>query len=401
MKDQIKSYVIPDYQKQFVSLWDDLIGNTVGDADSEYQTFGRQFYEKIANFVLNHSDIDLANVSQVYSIFESLALEYTDYDFDYPADLGHWMNILSIVFERLKGIKYPCNRNFKPKRYETIEDCEVCGNIHPSNMGDEIIDPVMVTGEPVVIRDTYMMRNAFDIFYPPTDGSYEQLSDHYGYRSPFSTNYEVFEYIPTISDNVQSEGFINWIDAHSTLAISGISNSEWWGHNGYVEEIFTQTLYGGLGFDIEFLTDTQAQETYSFNIVGKDLTDDNTTIVPSGEMVSEYIIPVKATECSPISSFGLPFYTTTSSISGDEIPFGYSTAGITDGLIVSDLYVKIIIGDIIYYAPAYTIEPLILPVVGSGITFNDGLVIPDHPVTSSGFLVFNNGGTTLLLPVYK
>ena len=401
MHDQIKGYVIPDYQQKFTDLWDDLIGNTVGNDGSNYQTFGRQFYEKIANFVLNHSDIDLANVSQVYSLFSSLALDYTNYDFNYPADLGHWMNILSIMFERLRGEQFQCNRNFKPSRYETIEDCEVCGQVHATNMGDKILNPVMVEGEAVVIRDTYLMRNAFDVFYPPLSGDYQQLSDFYGFRSPFDTNYEVFEYIPTVSPNLQSEGFINWADTHNGIAISGVSVVDWWKDGGYVDQIFTQILYDGLGMAVDYITDEEAHNHYSFNVVGENLTSATTTIVDSGLIVSEYIIPVKSSGCAPIAGFGLPFYTTSTTISGPAIDFGYPTSGIVDGLATSDLYVKIAIGDDVYYAPSYVIAPLLLPIVGSGITFKDGFVRPEYALSSSGFLVFNNNGDTVLLPVYK
>jgi len=401
MHDQISSYVLPDFQKEFTSLWDDLIGNTVGNDGSDYQTFGRQFYEKIANFVLNHSDIDLANIDQVYSIFASLSLQYENYDFNYPADLKHWMNILSIMFERLKGTAYPCNRNFKPKRYETIEDCEVCGQVHATNMGDLIENPVMVEGEPVIIRDTYLHRDAFDVFYPPHSGAYQDLSDFYGYRDPFVTNYEVYEYIPTVSPNAQSEGFINWSDPHNEIAISGISKDEWWEDGGYVEQIFTQVLYDGLDLNVDFYTTEQAQNAFDFNIIGGGLDDTNTTILNSGTMVSEYLIPVKSKMCSPIAGFGIPFYSTTETITGSEIPLGYPTAGIVDGIAISDRYVQLTIGTEIYFAPTYTIDPLILPIIGTGINFEDGFVTPDYPVGSAGFLVFNNDGQTVLLPVYK
>jgi hypothetical protein len=400
MHEQIKSYIIPDFQQQFTDLWDDLIGNTVGNDGSTYQTFGRQFYEKIANFVINHSDIDFANIDQVYSIFSSLALQYQNYDFNYPADLKHWMNILSIVFERLRGEQYQCNRNFKPQRYEDVEECEVCGQIHPSNMGDLIVSPTMVVGEPVVLRDTYLSTNAFDIFYPPLSGDYQQLSDYYGYRTPFGINYEIFEYIPTVSSNNQAEGFINWIDPHNELAISGVSSEDWWEDGGYVEQIFTQILYGGLGLGAEFYTTEQALSAFDVNIIG-DLDYTNTSFMTSGSATSAYLIPIKSVPCSPIAGYGLPFYSTVETLSGPAIPLGYETSPIVSGLAVSDKYVKIIIETDIYYAPSYIIDPVALPVVGTGISFEDGFVTPEYTLNSAGFLVFSKEGDKILLPVFK
>jgi hypothetical protein len=400
MHEQIKSYILPDFQQGFTDLWDDLIGNTVGNDASEYQTVGRQFYEKIANFVLNHSDIHLANIDQVYSLFESMALEYENYDFNYPADLKHWMNILSIAFERLKGDQYQCNRNFKPKRYETIEECEVCGQIHPSNMGDEIPFPTMTVGEPVVIRDTYKSVDAFDVFYPPLSGDFQQLSDYYGYRTPFVVNYEVFEYIPTVSPNNQAEGFINWADPHNEIAISGIETSEWWEDGGYVEQIFTQILYGGLGLGAEFYTEEQAQNAFAPNIIS-DLGYDNTSFLNGGMLSSAFLVPIKAVACSPIAGYGIPFYTTNDALTGTAIPLGYDMNPVTSGLAVSDKFVQIDIDTDTYYAPSYIVEPSVLPVAGTGIAFEGGFVTHDFPMDSTGYLVFSSNGDKYLLPVYQ
>jgi len=170
-----------------------LVGNIVGDDTSEYQRFGRQFYEKIANFVLNHSDIDLANIDQIYSIFENMGLEYDKFDVNYPADIKHWMNIFSIMFVKLKGTQYQCNRNFVDQRFEHRDECEVCGQLHESNLGDVIENPEMVVGTPVVIHDRYQSENGFDVFYPPISGDFQQLSDYYGFRDTFDANYKVYE----------------------------------------------------------------------------------------------------------------------------------------------------------------------------------------------------------------
>ena len=401
MHSQIKSYIIPDYQKEFTSLWDDLIGNTVGNATSSYQTFGRQFYEKIANFVVNHSDIDLANISQAYSIFESLSLDYDNYDLNYPADIGHWMNILSIVFERLKGSAILCNRNFKPRKFENIEACEVCGQIHATNMGDLIPSPTMRVGQPVVIRDTYKTENSFDVFYPPVNGSYQILSDHYGYRTPFDTNYEVFEYIDTVSPNVQAEGFINWADPHNEIAISGISLQEWWGDGGYATEILTNKLYRGLGIESSFTTDEQSQDNWVLNLLGRDLELKDITRVYKGVVPSEYVLPLKSALCSPVANYGLPCYTATEPITDPKpIKIDHYVMPIHDGVMHSGKYLELSVGPWIVYIPLYAISVSLNPVYGTGLSFSDRIVTPDRLLISWGFILFDNDGEEILLPLY-
>ena len=212
MCEQIKSYILPDFQKQFVSLWDDLIGNTVGNASSDYQSFGRQFYEKIANFVINHSSITTSNIDAIYSNLNSIGIEYTNYNLEYPADVKLWMNILSIAFESLRGEEFRCNRNFQPATRALHMVCENCGNIHSSNLGAKLeSSDMMVVGTPVVIEDTFKSSGAFDIFYPPISGDFSQL-ENYGFRSPFKFEYNVYNYVPNQigTMNAQAEGLINW-----------------------------------------------------------------------------------------------------------------------------------------------------------------------------------------------
>lgn len=400
MKEQINSYVIPDFQKQFTDLWDDLIGNTVGDDSSGYQTFGRQFYEKISNFVANHSDLDFANIDQIYSMFECMDLGYNNYNFNYPADLKRWMNVLSISFNKLKGTQYQCNRNFMPSRYEDINECEVCGEIHASNMGEQIISPTMTVGEAVVIRDTFKSENAYDIFYPPLSGDFQQLSDYYGFRSPFDTNYEVFEYIPTVSTNTQSEGFIDWDSSYNDVAISGIDLDDWWGDGGYVEQIFTQSLYNGLNLAVEYYTEDQSEISFTPNIIS-DLTYDTTSIIESGMLSSSFLVPVKANTCSPVAGYAVPFYSTTDVLTGESISIGGTLNEIYNGYGVSNNYIELEIDDELYYAPTYTISETLLPVVGSGISFENGIVTVDTVLESNGCLVFENNSSKYLIPVYQ
>jgi hypothetical protein len=398
MSAQIKSYVIPEYQREFVNLWDDLIGSIVGDSVSDYQTIGRQFYEKIANFVLNHSDIDLSNIDQVYSQFKSLALDYDNYDFKYPADLKHWMNILSIVFERLRGSKCKCNRNFKTLERAKYDKCAICGNVHDSNMGDMIINPVMVTNETVIIRDLFNSHDGFDIFHPPIDGDYTQLED-YGYRSPFFENYEIYEYIPTVGDNIQSAGFINMSDPNNSIQLSGVDLDDWWGDGGYVEQIFTHTLFDGLGVAVDYITNEKAHELLDIEIIST--LPDDTVLVVNGNTTSEYILPLQYKLCSPITQHGLPFYSLSGNISSPSIPIKSDIIKIINGLVVSGKYLEIFIGDRRYYAPTYKIDTQVLPVVGDGMLFDSDIVDVVGTLVSAGYLVFDNNGDTILLPVYE
>ena len=402
MHEQIKSYLLRDYQHEFTSLWDDLIGNIVGNAESEYQRFGRQFYEKIANFVYNNADIDLANIDQIYSIYQNLSVEYDNFDVNYPADMKHWMNILSILFTRLKGDQYQCNRNYMPKKWEHLSKCEVCDQVHGTNLGD-LTNDLMEVGTPLVIKDIYQSEGGYDILYPPLSGDVQLLAD-YGYRSPVKENYKFYEYIDGVSENVQSEGFINWSDYDTTPQLSQLdirveNSTDWWKSGGKVEQIFTQLLYDGLGYDIESGTGNPSINNLSFNVV-RDLDPSEVTIITNEEFTSDHLVAVKLKVCAPVAGYGLPIYT---SLSGGEQPNEITIAGgeIATGVAYSDLYIDIRIGDEFYFIPTYTVSPLVSPIIGSGITFERGLVKPAYKIKSAGFLAVDIDGVPGGIPLYK
>ena len=65
----------------------EYIDNVFGTDESDYSVFGRQVYEKIANFVKNHSDVEICNISQLYSVCEQLDIPIDEYIIEYPASI--------------------------------------------------------------------------------------------------------------------------------------------------------------------------------------------------------------------------------------------------------------------------------------------------------------------------
>jgi hypothetical protein len=499
MTAQIKSYIYPDYQQQFVSLWDDLIGNIVGNASSDYLTFGRQIYEKISNFVINHSSIDSANISQLYAMFENIGLEYTNYDISYPAELKHWMNVLSISFEKLKGEQFKCNRNFVPKSKELIESCTTCGKIHPTNLGERIYTvpkkitvseltypytyfngvyhligvssegfpsflkdehlriyydtfdemwylksdisdvfsaiveadgtllpprsgwytmslstpapslhypyPFMEVGVPVIIEDSFMSENQFDIFYPPIAGDFSQLEE-YGFRAPFFDQYNVYEFIDSPSSifNEQSEGIINWADDFNSLQIQNTDVADWFKANGEVEKIFLQSLYRNIyRGSPSYYTDVSIISSLGWNDVVEIVASD--TIQPDFNVVFDQMVPLTEIQTSPVSKYAIPVYKQMNP--SENIQFSvnihnplYDSGGVAS----TDKFLFLTIGDNLYYVPLYTDRfggYQLTPVYGTGgIHLNYTIVENPNRMTEFGYIGFNYQGEMRFIPIY-
>lgn len=499
MTAQIKSYIYPDYQQQFVSLWDDLIGNIVGNASSDYLTFGRQIYEKISNFVINHSSIDSANISQLYAMFENIGLEYKNYDISYPAELKHWMNVLSISFEKLKGEQFKCNRNFLPKSKELTEFCSTCGKIHPTNLGERIytmpkkitvselvypytyfngdyhlIDvspdgfpsylkdenlriyydttdeiwilksdisdifratapadsttlpprsgwqtmslstsapslyypyPFMEIGVPVIIEDSFMSKNQFDIFYPPISGDFSQLEE-YGFRASFFDQYNVYEFIdsPSTIFNEQSEGLVNWLDEYNRLEIQNTNVSDWFKSNGEVEKIFLQALYKNVfKGEAAYYTDESVSSSLGWNDINVFLESD--VIEPDFNVVFDRTVPLTEIQTSPVSKYAIPIYKPLNSSEAIEFSATINNPIYDSGSVAStDKFLFLTMGDNLYYIPLYTDRfggYQLTPVYGTGgIHLNYTIVDNPNRMTEFAYIGFNYQGEMRFVPIY-
>jgi hypothetical protein len=409
MTRQIKSYILPDYQKEFTSLWDGLIGTIVGSSESEYQTFGRQFYEKISNFVLNHMDIDTGNINELNSMFKSFGLQSASRHMQYPPELYHWMNILSVAFEKLRGEQHTCNLNFINSERADADTCENCGQVHPSNLGAKInitITP-MVVGVPVVIRDTFTSTNAYDIFYPPISGSYEQLSE-YGFRSPFNSEYAVYEYVenPDGIYNTQAEGLINWGDEYNALNIEDLTYTDWFSAGGVVDEIFTRILTQHTGnASLGVYTTESCEGTMNANRILEVL--DGDIVNPEFSIVSDGMVPVLFSDNSIAYDRLVPIYapynttdstTYSSTINPDTILLEDSESTTS-----TEEFIKVEVEGVEYYIQTYSLRTAthgIVPIIGNAIFIGYDTVLDTSRLYSAGYLAINWGDSVRYIPLY-
>ena len=343
MIDQLKSYVLQEPLSQYTTLWDDLMFNIVGDEDSNYQTFGKQFYEKITNFVQNHADIDTANVRQFYSTNKMLGNSVIDYDYNYPPDVSRLMDIVSVQYSRLVGNRRTCNRNYSQDRRYTLTDqvetyenisfkdvrCPNCGAKHPSNLGllihndgsssapdaDAYVeytgssylvfgtvdnhvlytDPfngyLMQEGVPIVIRDTYTTsKREYSIFYPTSDMDGEPFTYldtiNVGFRQPFAENYQAYDYIDLTSKTIQDDGVLSLDSDNTDQAILDINNiDDWFESGGKVEALFATTLSNILGVD--GITSEDVLEVLSASLMTSAI--DVTSLVLDGVKLSSIV----------------------------------------------------------------------------------------------------------------
>ena len=143
---------------------------SVGGLEDNYQSLGRTMFERIANFVANHNDIDTSNVDQFYSILDQMDVPYDDYKLSYPSEVERLVDILSIHKTHLLGSFCKCTRNF----YNIASECEFCNHVHKLNRSEtpQTSETFTVSsGVPFVVENIYIkdMKNKFDLVYPSVE----------------------------------------------------------------------------------------------------------------------------------------------------------------------------------------------------------------------------------------
>jgi len=303
--DNMKSNVFVGHIKDNPVLFDKILASTFSTISSEDgKAFGRQAYEKIANFVDNHVDADVCGIAQLYSLADEFDVPIDNYYLNFPPRLGRYMDIFSVNHQKLWGSRCGCNRNIENTYmcvltgensiynntdvlhaedgrayFQVKADCAICGHEHPGNRGDGFcpLTYEVSANIPFVVEDRYADKDKFDLIYPPVSSSggirergdicvassvipdidtmNYMLTDGLGIVFPslnlsitdLNTRYCFYSYVD-VGCMTQVEGVIDWDNRFTTLNESQSGIEDWYGDSGgYVEEIINYILHDGLG----------------------------------------------------------------------------------------------------------------------------------------------------------
>jgi hypothetical protein len=240
---QIRNYALPEHLYNNTSLFQDYIGTMIGGLETSANSIARRTYERIANYVANHSDIDTANVDQVYGLAEKLNGPIDEYNIHYPMEMKRLLDIISIPHKTLWGDRCRCASNFKTHN----EYCVTCGHIHAGNRGDAIDTATYTVSVNTPFLAEYRFnRDNYEIINPSISST-SLYSIASGYLLNAPTEYCYYQYNPTPC-LVQNEGVISWDDEYTTLNESMSSLNEWYGKGQLIEKMLTYWIRQGLGF---------------------------------------------------------------------------------------------------------------------------------------------------------
>jgi len=225
--DYFKSLALPENLNSNTTLFDQFFAAAVGTGYlSANEDLGQTVYEKIANFVMNHSDIDTCNIDQLLSLAEQTGVAASDYGANFPVEIRNMLDIASVPRSKLWGVP-----DLTPELPQSI------GPIYNT------LTDFVTAGTKIVLKNKF--NGSINIVpVPDLNGAliYPLSSfEGYGFIQPVTTNYYIYQFNPVYSGNY-IENIIDWNSQFTRLTPTLSSIEDWYGENGVIENTFRYLL---------------------------------------------------------------------------------------------------------------------------------------------------------------
>jgi hypothetical protein len=226
-----RSLALPENLNSNNSLFDAFLPALVGTGElNENEDIGQVIYEKIANYTINHADIDTCNIEQLLSYAKQLSIDTTDYATVLPTEILNMLNLASIPRSKLWGI-----RDTTPILSESL------GTLY------NVQTDFLTAGTQIILKNKLNSELNL-VSVPPitTDEGtftvYPVLSfEGYGFIQPIPVNYLIYRYDPSFS-NDYIENIIDWNSPFTTQSYNLSTNKDWFEDDGSVENAFRYLL---------------------------------------------------------------------------------------------------------------------------------------------------------------
>ena len=246
MTETLKSYRTTDLMLNYDNLFDNFLGSIYGNNLDDGTYIGKNIYEKIANFVINHADIETCNIEALESFCNEVGVDF-ETRLNFPRDIKRLVDLFSIKFKKLWGDDYrtgfieeQAGQRIDVSSYNVSADNQV------KIIAKEKFNNKYSIITPLILNSSDYINNS-DKVYPLRD--YEQ-SWGWGLSVPEGGNlddyYEFYQYVEINTDRLID--IIDWDNPLTDQSIKDIGNfSNYMSTNGIVSTVLGDQLRQGLG----------------------------------------------------------------------------------------------------------------------------------------------------------
>jgi hypothetical protein len=240
MAGQMQSLAFMPALNESTNLFENFLGSIYGKYPFAHDDLGLATYEKIANYVSNHSDIDYCNINQLYDMAQEIGMDSEDFRLNFPPNIQRLVDYASVNQSRLFG-----SRSLSQDAFININNQSI------SNKGSLInsLTYTITAGKPVILKDKtlnkYRIIPTGEIYGNYTYSLYD-LSVFIGLENNWQQYYEFYEFVPSY-DMKQVAGLIDWDNPQTTINENLSTANYWFGEEGFIDSEFSYELYKGLG----------------------------------------------------------------------------------------------------------------------------------------------------------
>ena len=152
----LKSYAFMPSLINQTNLFDYFFTYIAGDENSSPNEFGKRVYEKTANFVSNTVDLDVSNVSELYSLYDEIGYVSKNYDLLFPSNLQRYIDLLSISYNKLIGVDTGYNQNYS-------SDGNNDSVYRQTNLGNQLTNSSIISAGQNIVIYQYFKKKYYTI----------------------------------------------------------------------------------------------------------------------------------------------------------------------------------------------------------------------------------------------
>lgn len=223
-----KSLALPEVFSRYTNFFDNFLGAVVGNAQlSSTDDIGQTIYEKIANFVFNHADIDTCDIPQLLSYAQETSVPAVNFSQTFPPDIARYLNFASISRIKSFGTQSPL----------PILEQSVGSNL-------DVFTATVTAGQKLFLQNKFDVTEYTLVTVPYlNDAAIYPLSSISlpGFIQPVIMEYLFHEYTPIYSSDY-IDNYIDWNSPFTSLIPAISTENELFGEDGVVEKAFNYLL---------------------------------------------------------------------------------------------------------------------------------------------------------------